>query len=386
MTSTLPVFETFVPGRAPLDARVLDAMLPQARTAYLEQRARISDTAAKSYGPDLFRKEMEFERAFSKAGGLLLAGLDPTGYGGVIAGFGDQREVELLVEAGFTPVEAIHIASSNGAEFLGQLSTIGTLAPGKAADIVVLRGDPSTNIKDIENVAIVFKDGVGYDSDKSDSVGARTRRFAVTMSDIDHLILGINSLSDGIERFAALTGVTPVRGGQHPGRGTENALVSLGPGRYLEILSEIAPGSNTSGYGATHHAELTLVGWALQCRSLTEVVAGVRAAGFAMADPKSGSRRTPDGTLLQWRAARVTEPGFERAPFFIEWDAHTTHPSRAAPDGCRLVSFELLHPDSARVRSFFTAADYHVTVQTNDVPGMRTVIDSPGGRVTFSSQ
>jgi hypothetical protein len=164
VTSTLPVFETFVPGRAPLDARVLDAMLPQARTAYLEQRAKISDNAARSYWPTLFRKEMEFERAFSKAGGMLLAGLDPTGYGGVIAGFGDQREVELLVEAGFTPVEAIQIASSNGAEFLGQLATIGTLAAGKAADIVVLRGDPSANIKDIENVEIVFKDGVGYDS------------------------------------------------------------------------------------------------------------------------------------------------------------------------------------------------------------------------------
>ena len=97
---------------------------------------------------------------------MLLAGLDPTGYGGVIAGFGDQREVELLVEAGFTPLEAIHIATSNGAEFLGEPDKIGTLAPGKAADIVVLQGDPSANIKDIEKVEIVFKDGVGYDSAK----------------------------------------------------------------------------------------------------------------------------------------------------------------------------------------------------------------------------
>jgi imidazolonepropionase-like amidohydrolase len=86
---------------------------------------------------------------------LLLAGLDPTGYGGVIAGFGDQREVELLVDAGFTPLEAIHIATSNGAEYLGQLDKIGTLAPGKAADIVVLQGDPSANIKDIEKVLYV---------------------------------------------------------------------------------------------------------------------------------------------------------------------------------------------------------------------------------------
>src|SRR2546426_2637873 len=73
---------------------------------------------------------MQFERGFAKAGGLLLAGLDPTGYGGGIAGFGDQREVELLVEAGFSPLEAIHIATANGAEFLGESSRIGTLAPG----------------------------------------------------------------------------------------------------------------------------------------------------------------------------------------------------------------------------------------------------------------
>ena len=166
VTSTLPVFETLVPGRAPLDARVLDAMLPEARISYLRTRAAVSDNAAKSDWEALFKKELEFEREFVKQGGLLLAGLDPTGYGGVIAGFGDQREVELLVEAGFTPVEAIHIATSNGAEFLGELGEIGTLAAGKAADIAVIHGDPSANIKDIEKVEMVFKDGVGYDSAK----------------------------------------------------------------------------------------------------------------------------------------------------------------------------------------------------------------------------
>jgi imidazolonepropionase-like amidohydrolase len=166
VTSTLPVFETFVPNRAPLSKRVLDAMTPEARIAYLTRRARISDGAATSRWPIVFKKELEFERSFVKAGGLLLAGLDPTGYGGVIAGFGDQREVELLVEAGFTPLEAIHIATSNGAEFLGQLDKVGTLAPGKIADLVVIHGDPSANISDIEKVEMVFKDGIGYDSAK----------------------------------------------------------------------------------------------------------------------------------------------------------------------------------------------------------------------------
>jgi imidazolonepropionase-like amidohydrolase len=166
ITSTLPVFEESVPNRAPLEPRVLDAMTPDARISYLRVRSAISDNAANSIWPQLFKKELEFEREFVKEGGTLLAGLDPTGYGGVIAGFGDQREVELLVEAGFTPLEAIHIATSNGAEFLGELDKIGTLAAGKIADVVVIQGDPSANIKDIEKVTLVFKDGVGYDSAK----------------------------------------------------------------------------------------------------------------------------------------------------------------------------------------------------------------------------
>jgi imidazolonepropionase-like amidohydrolase len=86
--------------------------------------------------------------------------------GGVLAGFGDQREIELLVEAGFTPIEGLHIATSNGAQYLGELDHIGTIAPGKQADLVVIKGDPSKNINDIENVETVFKDGIGYDSAK----------------------------------------------------------------------------------------------------------------------------------------------------------------------------------------------------------------------------
>jgi imidazolonepropionase-like amidohydrolase len=174
VTSTLPVFEMSVPGRPSIPQRVLDALSPDARSAVLANKVRASDQAAirRRFGtetsPSLaaFKKEMEFERAFSRAGGLLLAGLDPTGMGGVIAGFGDQRELELLVEAGFTPLEAIQVATANGAQYLGELDRIGTIAPGKQADLVVVKGDPSKNIADIENVETVFKDGIGYDSAK----------------------------------------------------------------------------------------------------------------------------------------------------------------------------------------------------------------------------
>jgi imidazolonepropionase-like amidohydrolase len=169
ITSTLPVFEQTIPGRPPLQARVLDAMSPDSKNNYLATRVRV--TTPKPGSPPSqeghnFKLEMDFEHEFAKAGGLLLAGVDPTGIGGTLAGFGDQREVELLVEAGFTPVEAIHIATSNGAEFLGESERIGTLAAGKQADIVLVKGDPSKIINDIENVDLVFKDGIGFDSPK----------------------------------------------------------------------------------------------------------------------------------------------------------------------------------------------------------------------------
>ena len=109
---------------------------------------------------------MDFEREFVKAGGLLLAGLDPTGNGGIVAGFGDLRQLELLVEAGFTPVEAIKIATLNGAKFLGEDARIGLIAIGKQADLMVVKGNPAATISDIENVEIVFKEGVGYNSEK----------------------------------------------------------------------------------------------------------------------------------------------------------------------------------------------------------------------------
>ena len=187
VTSTLPVFEMgSFSGRSVLQQRVLDALSPDARTAWLNNRVRSSDDAAirKEFGTDTspwpaaYKKELEFEYAFSKAGGLLLAGEDPTGMGGVLAGFGDQREVELLVEAGFTPLEAIHTATANGAQFLGEADRIGTIVAGKQADLVVIKRDPSQEIEDIEKVEIVFKDGVGYDSAKlidsvRGSVGSR---------------------------------------------------------------------------------------------------------------------------------------------------------------------------------------------------------------------
>jgi len=165
ITSTLPVFEQQIPAHAPLQPRVMEAMTPEAREAYLYNRNRRAMAPNRTFEA-AFANDMALERQFVAAGGLLLAGPDPTGNGGVLPGYGDQREIELLVDAGFSPVEAIRIATLNGATYLGLAHRIGSVEAGKNADLVVVRGDPSAHIADIEQVEISFKDGVGYDSAK----------------------------------------------------------------------------------------------------------------------------------------------------------------------------------------------------------------------------
>jgi hypothetical protein len=175
VTSTLPVFESLANPQSPIRQQALDAMTPDARDAFFFLRQRpVSIPASKTDWGLLWKRDLALERAFVAAGGLLLAGPDPTGAGDVVPGFGDQREIELLVEAGFSPVEAIKIATLNGAVYLGRDKQIGSIAAGKSADMVVIKGDPSKQISDVENVEIVFKDGVGYDSQKLlDSVKGR---------------------------------------------------------------------------------------------------------------------------------------------------------------------------------------------------------------------
>jgi imidazolonepropionase-like amidohydrolase len=163
ITSTPTVFETFVPGR-PLPPG-LDVLDPQLRAQFEQRHAATAANTTSIYG-SLFAKSRAMELAFVRAGGLLLVGTDPTGGGGVIPGYSNQRALELLVDGGFTPLEAIRIGTLNGATFLGRANRAGSIAVGKDADLVVVAGDPATRITDVRNVQIVFKRGVGYDPAK----------------------------------------------------------------------------------------------------------------------------------------------------------------------------------------------------------------------------
>ncbi len=180
VTSTLPVFQSDDPEHLRLAPPPLRRDVP-ARARGLPHHPQVSsshraaaDPKAAAARAQLLKNDMAMEHAFVRAGGLLLAGPDPTGDGGTLPGFGDQREIELLVDAGFTPLEAIKIGTVNGATYEGRADHIGTIAVGKNADLVVVTGDPSKNINDIENTVLIFKDGVAFDSQKLlDSVKGR---------------------------------------------------------------------------------------------------------------------------------------------------------------------------------------------------------------------
>jgi hypothetical protein len=162
MTSTLAVYECTVPGRPTHHAAVNEAFAPELQREDSVRYATVSAGKVADYWPAVFKKTMEYERAFVKSGGLLVAGVDPAWC--LVAGRGDQREFELLNEAGFSVPQAVQIMTSNAAKVLGIQDKVGTIAAGKNADLAVIRGDLAAQASNIKNVTLVFKDGLGFDA------------------------------------------------------------------------------------------------------------------------------------------------------------------------------------------------------------------------------
>jgi glyoxalase-like protein len=202
---------------------------------------------------------------------------------------------------------------------------------------------------------------------------------------IDHLILGINSLESGMKAFAALTGVTPIRGGEHPGVGTENALVALGEDSYLELIAP-KPGVTPKSFVAIVGLErLTPVGWALHTGDLHQALERLRQANLSALGPFPGSRVTPDGKLLTWQTAHPTSPGLEGAPFLIEWGAKSAHPSSTAPRGCRLTEMTLAEPAPDQLNAFFQLLGLEHRAETGPKRQLKFTLSCPRGEITFSS-
>jgi hypothetical protein len=164
---------------------------------------------------------------------------------------------------------------------------------------------------------------------------------------LDHIMLGAPDLDQAIVAFQRATGVEPVRGGKHPGRGTENALISLGGGTYLEIIAPQKNGSATDELAAELHKldGLTPIGWALRVTDAAATRAQLENERFAVTPLSPGSRVTPAGEKLAWTTFDVD--GFETAPFFIEWSRATRHPSTTSPGGCSLRTFVVSEPSGS---------------------------------------
>lgn len=166
MTTTPAVYELFYQGRAVQEERSLSLMAPAVRESYMADRTQIDTTSNWPLTPDGFARALAFDKAFFDAGGVLGSGVDPTGNGGALPGLGDQRGYEILIEGKFTPEQAVQVVTLNGAKILGVDKDFGSVAPGKVADLVLINGDLRTAPTVIQNVELVFKDGVGYDSQK----------------------------------------------------------------------------------------------------------------------------------------------------------------------------------------------------------------------------
>jgi hypothetical protein len=203
---------------------------------------------------------------------------------------------------------------------------------------------------------------------------------------VDHIIVSVGDLADGSKQFHELTGVEPVFGGRHPGRGTQNALVSLGPRTYLEILgpqTDVELPEEVQGLLAFD--ELTPSGFAVSTTDMPATVSALQEHGYGTSDPADGSRALPDGGLLEWTTMGITEPALVSAPFFIQWGADSPHPATTSPGGCTLQSFTVLTPERAALGRLFETLDLDVVAENaaGEETAYELVLDCPKGTVVL---
>jgi len=208
---------------------------------------------------------------------------------------------------------------------------------------------------------------------------------------LDHILLGCNDLQRGIAFVEEHTGVRATFGGVHPGRGTQNALLSLGERHYLEIIAPDPKQNQAKSSGPPQFARLKdfaeprLIGWAAHPGDLQAFAEKLRAAGFAFTGPTPGSRARPDGRMLHWKTLNLADDHHGVLPFFIEWNSASVHPSTDAPQGCRIETFAIAAPDPAALRKILQQLLLDATVEQGDRSQLRTRITGPHGSLEISS-
>ncbi len=208
---------------------------------------------------------------------------------------------------------------------------------------------------------------------------------------LDHILLGSSDLHRGVAFVAEHTGVHAAIGGVHPGRGTRNALLSLGERRYLEIIAPDPAQDSVPEFAAPlvqllkSLAEPRLVGWAAHPGDLEALASKLRASEIAFDGPRPGSRARPDGRLLRWKTVNLSDDHHRILPFFIEWDANSPHPSSDAPAGCRLERFVIADPGPAALTKICEPMALDVQIERGQKPELRARIVGPKGNLDVNS-
>jgi Glyoxalase-like domain len=203
---------------------------------------------------------------------------------------------------------------------------------------------------------------------------------------LDHILLGCNDLDRGIKLVEESTGVRPAIGGVHPGRGTRNALLSLGERRYLEI---IAP--DPAQHEIVHFPQIRemtdprLIGWAVHPPDIAAIAKQLRENQIAFTGPEDGSRKRPDGHVLTWKTINLADDRHGLLPFFIEWSADSIHPSKDAPAHCQLEYFEIMSSDPDELSLTLKRIGLDLPVQRSDRARLRALISGPKGDLGLST-
>ena len=203
---------------------------------------------------------------------------------------------------------------------------------------------------------------------------------------LDHIILGCNDLDKGIEFVHEATGVLPAMGGVHPGRGTRNALLSLGERRYLEIIAPDPAQSEIAHFPQIRSmTDPRLIGWAVHPLDIAAIAKQLRENKVAFQGPDDGSRKRPDGRVLNWKTINLADDRHGLLPFFIEWSADSVHPSKDAPSRCSLAYFEILSADPDELSSTFKRIGLHLPVQRSDKARLHALVSGPKGDAKLST-
>lgn len=204
---------------------------------------------------------------------------------------------------------------------------------------------------------------------------------------IDHLVFATNDLQQGIERIEALLGLPTSPGGSHPGMGTRNALLSLGPERYLEIIGPDPDQTEFQGeriFGIGTIEQSQLVHWCIRKNGLSSFVQQMKQQGIELSGVIPMSRVTAEGRLLQWELAFPASTGEEcPLPFFIDWGS-SPHPTSGLPLGAQLKSFQIRHPEAKSINDQLRVLSIEPCAVEDPQPGYRAIIRCPRGEVELS--